>query len=450
MKKLYANYIIENTIKTLDKFHQGLNEKSDLAKAKTRVMNDFKLMEQMARELLIICSNYSGTTSRSDIDGIRLYLSKSIHRVKHADDIQSIKNEVYEFLEMNKHIGWDLTYNNSNIRIYELLEGVYTEHDYITPHDISKIMGSININREFNVFSPKAFSGDNLLRIKQYTDKADTYGLEKRDNYHQSAKYKVGRMIKGQLQGSTISNQVFDMMQMIAPVSWLAKMSQTGTLIEKEEKYTLRNTIKYLRQDGILIYTIPKTRITKDMAFLMSKLLRDVQVLRKENDNYYVHIIGVKDIQSESREDVYRLLQNIDASEKTELTFTYNLPSGGIKHPDFFRGSALDEEELLELVKHSGLIDSFWKSQEIKQEDDSIRPLLPFNMGQIGLVLTSGCLDGTVEEFPGQQHAIKGMVTKIRNVENNREGQNETSIETISNKVIINLLTPNGDFIELA
>ena len=71
-------------------------------------------------------------------------------------------------------------------------------------------------------------------------------------------------------------------------------------------------------------------------------------------------------------------------------------------------------------------------------------------MGQIGLVLTSGCLDGVVEEYEGQYHAIKGMVTKVRDFNNSREDNDETSIETISNKVQINLLTPDGQFIELA
>jgi hypothetical protein len=93
---------------------------------------------------------------------------------------------------------------------------------------------------------------------------------------------------------------------------------------------------------------------------------------------------------------------------------------------------------------------SFWQQQEIEQKDSNVRPLLPFNMGQIGLVLTSGCLDGIVEEYEGQYHAIKGMVTKIRDFNNNIEENDETSIETISNKVQINLLTPDGQFIELA
>ena len=47
-------------------------------------------------------------------------------------------------------------------------------------------------------------------------------------------------MIKGRLQGSTISNNVFDMLQITAPVSWKAEYGATGNLIEKSEKIPCR------------------------------------------------------------------------------------------------------------------------------------------------------------------------------------------------------------------
>ena len=95
-------------------------------------------------------------------------------------------------------------------------------------------------------------------------------------------------------------------------------------------------------------------------------------------------------------------------------------------------------------------MESFFKKQEIETNEQNARPLMPFNMGQIGLVLTSGCLDGTVEEYEGQYHAIKGMVTKIKHVDNDIDNNEESILETISNKVQINIITPDGKFIELA
>lgn len=448
---LYASHSIRNTLNLLIKHSEGFNDKTDLKKAKTRIINDFNLMKLMCEELITILNYMGDSASMEDLRSLKHYLSTYEDRVKNAKDVETL-SEVIDVLNYYKDLKWNHTLHEVKRVIDELIYSTRTIHDNLTVSDANKIIDSININRDFNVFSPRAFDGNSLFKIKQSSNlKATTYGLEKRDDYHSRAKQIVDRMIKGRLQGSTISNNVFDMLQITAPVSWKAEYGATGNLIEKSEKSTLRNIIRFLRQDGILIYTMPKTRMTRDMALAFSKLLRDVQVLKKEEDDFYIHVIGVKDITTNEKEEVFKLLFDLKEKDiKTELEHIYSLPSGGIKHPDFFRGSMLDEEELSGLVKNSGLMNSFWKAQEIESHDDSVRPLLPFNMGQIGLVLTSGCLDGTVEEYPGQYHAIKGMVTKVKNIENSRQNQDETSIETISNKVQINLLSPDGEFIELA
>lgn len=447
-EKLYAAHIIDTTLKALSRHNETLNEKSDIKKTKNRVMNDLKLMNTMCKELFKI-ANFNSKDTQQIMDLSR-YIEKNENQVRHANTVDEIK-DVLSRMNDFKDYEWNFGLSNARMYTLDLIARNRTTFDEISLSDSNKIIDSFNIHREFNIFSPRAFDGSNLFKLKNSSNgKAVIYGLESNDGYHAAAKQVVDRMIKGSIHGSTISNKIFDVLQLTLPVSWTAKIGATGNLLEKEEKSTLRNTIKYLRDDGILICNIPLTRITRDMAVIFSKILKDVQILKREDDDIYVYIIGKKEIQNEPREDVYKKLINAEVNVENTINYKYDLPSGGILQPDFFRGSMLDEDELLNLVNNSGLKNSFWKNQEIKEKDDSIRPLLPFNMGQIGLVLTSGCLDGTVEEYPGQYHAIKGMVTKIRNVENNRENQNETSIETISNKVQINLLTPNGEFIELA
>lgn len=446
--RLYASQIIENNLKALSKFKDTLSEKSDLRKTKNRVLNDLMLINIMCQELFNI-GNWSSVEAQQILTLSR-YIDKNESQIRYAETIDNIK-DVLNRMNDQKDNNWEFTISDMKGYLRDIAIGSKNSSFDVSSKDAQKIMSSINTNREFNIFSPIAYEGNSLLRLSaSSSNKAVTYGLEEQDYYHAQAKQVVDRMIKGKMQGSTISNKVFDVLQITLPVSWLVKYGVTGNLLEKTEKTTLRNTVKYLRDDGILICAIPATRITRDMAILFSKLLKDVQILKKEDDNIFVYVIGKKDIQSDVREDVYKKLINVEVNIDDDLKYKYDLPSGGIKQPDFFRGSILDEEELIHLVHNSGLKASFWKSQEIQEKDDSIRPLLPFNMGQIGLVLTSGCLDGTVEEYPGQYHAIKGMVTKIKNVENSRENQNETSIETISNKVQINLITPNGEFIELA
>jgi hypothetical protein len=76
------------------------------------------------------------------------------------------------------------------------------------------------------------------------------------------------------------------------------------------------------------------------------------------------------------------------------------------------------------------------------------RPLLPLNIGQVGLIGGSGYINGLIEcDTP---HVIKGRIVKERITDEteNRNSEDElistTVRETIANKMIFNVLTPRG------
>ena len=449
---LYAGYSIKKSIDTLMNYKKMINQKTEIIKMQTRLDSELSSMLKFTDELLNIIQ-YDDCIDRGQL----IYLKDSI--LKGMRELSDIK----DFNDTIKIINYYLDFQSIGLQNIDLFDAKpvvrylsgnsYNAVEELSLNDCVKIMSSININRDFNVFSSRARSGSTLEKIKSLSlDKATIYALEEKDDLFKSCKAVCDRTIKGLLTGSRISNDVFDMMILTPQVSWEYKLNQTGGLVEKAEKAMFRNHIKHLRNNGIFVYTIPISRLTRDMALLISKTLDNVQVIKKE-DNILkqVIIVGTKNQTREPKEDIYAFLSKLkyeDVSSVIEIK--YNLASGGIKIPDFFRGSALDEEELLNLIANSGLMNSFWE-KSINIEKQSTRPLLPFNMGQIGLVLTSGCLDGVVEEYEGQYHAIKGMVTKIRHNATTDEGNNEeVNVETISNKVQINIVTPDGDFIELA
>ena len=96
------------------------------------------------------------------------------------------------------------------------------------------------------------------------------------------------------------------------------------------------------------------------------------------------------------------------------------------------------------------MLDNFINSQMDPLVVKDQAPPLPFNIGQVGLVLTSGCLDGVIEEMDGINHVIKGMTTKVMST--NREELDDNKIkctETINNQVKINVFTADGKFIQL-
>ncbi|MBD5114609.1 MAG: hypothetical protein HDT46_05305 [Ruminococcaceae bacterium] len=86
--------------------------------------------------------------------------------------------------------------------------------------------------------------------------------------------------------------------------------------------------------------------------------------------------------------------------------------------------------------------------EKSKLDSEIKRPLLPLNIGQVGLIGGSGLINGLVEcDTP---HIIKGRIVK-ENTINKEENMNskgeiigETVHETRSNKMIFNLLTPQG------
>lgn len=458
MAKLYAAQTIKNNINLLGTYKKSINSVSDATKTKNRIINDISLCIKMSEELTQILkeSRYIEIT-RAEAQLFLIFLREQLNAVKalNQTNILEAKNIIDNLTNYTLN-GKLITERLEDISDYEAISeinylnnNVYDEDiEEISITDAHMIMNHINTNRPYSVFSPKCGRGTGLILLAAHGE-GITYGLEIRDTAYETAKQNLNRTIKGEMSGSKISNDCFDIMHVCPKISWYAEKGATGNLIEKREKAALRNTIKYLRKEGILIFTIPKTRLTKDMAFIFSKLLRDVEILEHSRNNKYIHIIGVKDIVKEARQEVYAHLTYLDNYTK-EIYTQYDLPSGGIKEPELFRGSMLDPAELENLVNNSGLMDSFWEKQSIEANDTEMRPLLPFNMGQIGLVLTSGCLDGVVEEYEGQYHAIKGMVTKVRNTNDTIDNDSETSIETISNKVQINLLTPDGKFIELA
>ena len=114
-----------------------------------------------------------------------------------------------------------------------------------------------------------------------------------------------------------------------------------------------------------------------------------------------------------------------------------------------FRGSELNETELVELHNASKCTDAFWKEQQVEKLGESkARPLLPFNIGQLGLILTSGCLDGVVDEGNNYCHAVKGRVVKkvdTTEILDPRTHQIQV-INTTSNRVEISALLPDGTY----
>jgi len=111
-----------------------------------------------------------------------------------------------------------------------------------------------------------------------------------------------------------------------------------------------------------------------------------------------------------------------------------------------FKGEKFNEKELEQQLRRC---DSFAQMMSQSELDSGVkRPPLPLSISQIGLIGGSGLINGLIQcDTP---HIIKGRVIKVTRTESEEKfdasGKHIGSElrETISNKMIFNVLTPHG------
>jgi hypothetical protein len=337
-----------------------------------------------------------------------------------------------------------------------------TRYACIEPHNLERLALALEASpaRTVHILDPRCRDGANLGEIAARIPGAETWGIEMESGTAERAKQRVNHIAMGSLMGSRISNEVFDVMFCELPVSWM--LTTTTTLFAKQEKTFLQNILKYVRPDGVIMLVLPYFRMYKDMCVLISKVLDNVQIRKLSGRDFYdkglIAIMGTRSGRKEPDEETYRMLRRIHNADEIDDIFSKDfdkiiLPKNTLAI-DTFRGSILDMDEMAKIVETSGCTKAFWDSQDVEKLSENIKqPLLPFNIGQIGLVLTSGCLDGIVDEGDGNYHVIKGRVSKKSTVERDLSGSNDNQIEvneTITNRVEINVMMPNGEYKVLA
>ena len=111
-----------------------------------------------------------------------------------------------------------------------------------------------------------------------------------------------------------------------------------------------------------------------------------------------------------------------------------------------FKGEHFNQKELERQLRQS---DSFAQMMARSELDSGVKsPLLPLSINQIGLIGGSGMINGLIAcDSP---HIIKGRIVKVVRTETEEQfsasGEHMGSeiTETISNKMIFNVLTPRG------
>jgi methylase of polypeptide subunit release factors len=291
------------------------------------------------------------------------------------------------------------------------------------------------------------------LALRSLADGQDcgTYGIELDGHRAEEALTRLNRVGFGSYFKSRISNEAFHLMLLNPP--YLSVMTEKGNNTRNEKRFLI-DSLTHLMYGGLMIYIIPYYRLSADICRVLCDNFDDITVWRFSGEEFkryrQVAIMGIR----RKRQDGSGLVSGLaslaltphDLPELSEITENrYQLPTK-TKKVDLFKGAEFNVAELAEQLNKSTSFSRLFEKNKL--DSAAKRPLLPLNLGQVGLIGGSGLINGLVEcDTP---HIIKGRIVKQNNIskeENlNRKGElmSTTLYKTRSNKMIFNLLTPNG------
>ena len=310
-------------------------------------------------------------------------------------------------------------------------------------------------NFTVNLLDPCAGCGTALRTLAQGGE-CNTYGIELDRHRAEEAQSQLNRVGIGSYYHSRVSHEAFHLMLLNPPYLWT--MTEGGNNTRSEKRF-LVDSLCHLMIGGVLIYIIPHHRLTVDICRILCDNFDDITVWKFSGEEFkrykQVAVMGVRCKRRDGTGMVAELAAL--AMEPDKLRELSDLPEGRYLLPatakkiTVFNGAEFNVHELAEQLNRSTSFSRLFEKNKL--DSSHKRPLLPLNLGQVGLIGGSGLINGLVEcDTP---HIIKGRIVK-ENVVNSEENLNAkgmltstTVCETRSNKMIFNLLTPQG-FISLS
>ena len=319
---------------------------------------------------------------------------------------------------------------------------------YPTPLSvIERIRGFIKYPEEnLAILDPCCGEGIALEKLNGHPN-CQTYGIELDQARAKTAKDRLHHVISGGYQESRVSNKSFSMMLLNPPYDF-----DEGT---RKEEIFLRDTLRYIRPHGLLIYIIPQHRVNTKIATLLSFNFEDIAVYKFPDDEYEAYsqvvIFAVRKEQSCVDEDVKEMLAGIPNMNLEDIPEVdnprYLLP--GSEEKILFTSRALDEEELEASIKRSPVnkrLAPYFRPTDYRTTDyrTTQRPPLPLRTGHQALLLASGYLDGVVGKG-GDLHVVKGRVHKEVKETTERTENEVTVKKTDVIRISVKVLLPDGE-----
>ena len=320
------------------------------------------------------------------------------------------------------------------------------------PDNISLILRGIHFPEGVttNLFDPCCGCGRALRQLAQGNN-CYAYGVELDESRAEDAQTRLHRVGFGSFFHSRISHEAFHLLFLNPP--YLSVINESGGRSRHEKRFLIES-IPTLMYGGLLIYVIPYYRLTPDICRVLVDNFDELTVWRFTDSEFkkfkQVAVLGIRKKRDTELQDTLWLEQLACSPAGipllTQLSESrYALPAQPMT-VNTFKGERFNQKELEQQLRKS---DSFAQMMARSELDSGVKhPLLPLSISQIGLIGGSGMINGLIEcDTP---HIIKGRIVKVVRTESEEKfsarGNHMGSEirETITNKMIFNVLTPNG------
>ena len=275
--------------------------------------------------------------------------------------------------------------------------------------------------------------------------------MELDESRAEEAQTRLHRVGFGSFFHSSISREAFHLLFLNPP--YLSVINESGGRSRHEKRFLIES-LPALAYGGLLIYVIPYYRLTPDICRILVDNFDDLSVWRFTESEFrkfkQVAVLGIRKPRGTELQDTLWLEEL--ASAPMSIHSLAEMPEERYALPDHpievntFKGERFNQKELEQQLRRCN---SFAQMMARSELDSGVkRPLLPLSISQIGLIGGSGMINGLIAcDTP---HIIKGRIVKVIRTESEEkfsaQGNHIGSEvkETITNKMIFNVLTPNG------
>ena len=344
----------------------------------------------------------------------------------------------------------------------EVLKNEIPETEAVTGRVIGHLMNSVKLgfyptdiehvkmikkalvfpDSKVNLFDPCCGEGFALEKLA-LNENADTYGIELDGIRRTNAETRIKRVGFGSFFASRVSYESFHSIFLNPP--YLSIIGENGSKTRSEKRFLVESMYN-LMQGGVMIYIIPYYRLTMDICTILCNNFENISVYRFLDSEFskfkQVVVFGIKKVREENIEAAEKLSQYAMMPERIPMIDTlvpesYVLPDTE-KTVETFKGEEFNLGELKRQLAASNSVNMLFEKSKLDAMEK--RPLLPLNVGQLGLIGGSGLINGYIDcDSP---HVIKGRI--IKEVRTRENEEMNTLTETRVNKMIFNILTPNG------